>query len=644
MNNNFFIFIIIFLKFIYCFHLANANEIPIIVISAGKTPQLINKVGSSVELITEGEIRNSNNFTLADIIEENSTGINLFHSGSIGGSAGIQLRGLEKRYSSVFIDGVKMMDPSSPDGSFYLENVLANGIESVEILKGTQSSLYGSNAIGGVINIYTKKKSNSKPSFQVETGSNNTKNLLYSFGEQKDKFNYFVSLNKFQTSGISAMNDNDENDAYKNKNIIGNLGFKLSKNSSINNSFRVANTFYNYDEVLNTRTDFNNTTDNLEFSNSLKLEYSKKNFKNSISYNKFVSERYTTNYDLTKNNYFGYRDNLNFLGEYNYNLDNKIIYGIEAEIESSRYKVDYGESDKTHDENIFTYYFDHQIRPLENLYVNYGLREDKHTTAGRKKSGHISGSLNLNNKSKITSSLGAGVRFPSLYDYAYGYTKITDVGGKLEEIKSERGLSFDLGYHTFLNPNLNFDITYFKTELKNPILNNARTGWVQRNSTGKNTTEGIEFSTKWQTTKNLNINFGYTFTKSYDANTCDYEELISYADNECRITNNVMSNAKVRVPRHSIVSKLNYDFNENFTSSLLAKYVGERRDFGNINNNFSDVVLKEYHALDFNSSYKGLNNVILNFNIKNLLNEKFEEAYQYSSNERTLNLSLKSLY
>ena len=66
-------------------------------------------------------------------------------------------KGLEKRYSTVYIDGVKMLDPSSSDGSFYLENIMKNGIDRVEVLKGTQSSLYGSNAIGGTINIFTKK-------------------------------------------------------------------------------------------------------------------------------------------------------------------------------------------------------------------------------------------------------------------------------------------------------------------------------------------------------------------------------------------------------------------------------------------------------------------------------------------------------
>ena len=122
-----------------------------------------------------------------------------------------------------------MLDPSSSDGSFYLENVMKNGIDRVEILKGTQSSLYGSNAIAGTINIFTKKGRKGKHSdFSVETASKGTNNLTYSLDGADDKFNYFLGINKFITDGVSAMNDNDEEDQYKNENIIANLGYKIS--------------------------------------------------------------------------------------------------------------------------------------------------------------------------------------------------------------------------------------------------------------------------------------------------------------------------------------------------------------------------------------------------------------------------------
>jgi len=637
----------IFLIIILTVSTANAQDIPVIVISPGKTVQSFGTVGSTVEVFTSDTINNSSHFSLAHIIDDNSTSTNLFQTGGHGSNIGIQLRGLEKRYSTVYIDGVKMLDPSSSDGSFYLENVMKNGIDRVEILKGTQSSLYGSNAIGGAINIFTKKGRKGRHSnFEIETASKNTKSISYSIDGADDKFNYYLGLNKFLTDGISSMNDNDEKDQYKNDNIVGNIGYKINENFKIQNSFRFADTFYEYDEVVKSRTDANDSTDNLEASYSLKLIHEKDKFKNTFSYNKLHIERATTNYAKAKKNYFGYRDAFNFLGEYNFNLDNKIVYGIDSEFDASRYPVSYGVSDKKHDEGIVSQYFDFQFRPLEKLYSTIGLRSDDHSTVGRKTSGRVTLAYRLDGNTKIRSSLGAGVRFPALYDYAYGSSLITDKGSTLEELQSERGLSFDLGYDTFLeNLDLGLNITYFKSEQKNPLFSNARTEWVVRNGTGRNTSEGVEFNANWKPTNSkFGLNFGYTFTDSYDASTCDPDELGSYVDNECRLIGNKVVTAKVRVPLHAIETKIDYLINQNLKSSLRGKYIGETRDFGNENDNWTDQILTDYFVFDLVSSYQLFDSYKIQVGINNILNEKYQQAHEYSTMGRTFNFGIRSVY
>ncbi len=640
----------IVLIFIFIFQLnsfAFSKDIPVIVISPGKTPQSINTVGSSVEVIDGEKIESSSYFTLADVINDNSTSTNFFQAGGIGSNTGIQLRGLEKRYSTVYIDGVKMMDPSSSDGSFYLENVLKNGIGRVEVLKGTQSSLYGSNAIGGTINIFTKKGKPGKRSFfEVETQSKNTKNISYSLDGADEKFNYFFGLNKFLTDGISTMNDNDEQDLYRNDNIIGNLGYNINKNIRLENSFRISDSVFNYDEVNKSRTDKNNSTDNLELSNSLKLIHEKNNLKNTLSYNKLHIERKTTAYDLAKTSYFGYRDAFNYLGEYNFSLDNKIVFGIDAEFDASRYPVDFGVSDKEHDEGIISQYFDFQIRPLKNLYSTFGLRSDDHTTAGRKMSGRTTLAYQLDSVSTIKSSFGAGVRFPAMYDYAYGSSTIVDKGGALEELQSERGLSFDLGYDTFFDKfDLNLSVTYFKSEQKNSLRSTGKTDWVMRNTDGRNTSEGVEISGKWKPiNKKFGFNFGYTFSDTFDANTCEELEKASYSDNECRLYGSAVAQAKVRVPRHALKAKFNYIFNKNFESSLYGKYMSETRDFGNTNDGWTDQILDDYFVFDLVNTYQLSDKYKLMLNINNIFDKNYQQAHEYSTMGRTFNMGLKRVY
>ena len=274
------------------------------------------------------------------------------------------------------------------------------------------------------------------------------------------------------------------------------------------------------------------------------------------------------------------------------------------------------------------------------------MRSDEHSTTGRKASGRTTLAYKLDGNSKIRSSFGAGVRFPAMYDYKYGFSTIVDKGGTLEELQSERGLSFDLGYDTFLNNlDLNLNITYFKTEQKNPLFSNARTDWVIKNGTGRNTSEGIELNANWRPANSkFGLDFGYTFTDSYDANTCDPDELAAYSDNECRLSGNKVVKAKVRVPRHAIETNISYLPNNNFKSFLKGKYVGETRDFGNTNDSWTDQILTDYFVFDLVNSYKLFDNYKIELGINNIFDEKYQQAHEYSTMGRNLNFALKRIY
>ena len=653
--------IVSILIIIFSFQNLFAADIPIIVISPGKNPQSYDEVGSSVSVIDSNEIENSSNFFIADIIGNNTTSTNMFQMGGQGTNTGIQLRGLEKRYSTVYIDGVKMSDPASSDNSFYMENIMKNSIERVEILKGTQSSLYGSNAIGGTINIITKKGNEGNNSnFEVETGSNNTRNVYYSVDGTNDKMNYYLGLNRFITGGISAMNHNDENDKYRNEGLTGTIGYKFNENFKIENSLRYTNSDLKYDEPSVSKTDLNNRTENIEGTYSLKLTHDKNKFKNTLSYNKTYVERAVTSFSNTYTNYFGFRDSINLLGEYNFNLDNKLVYGAEAEFDEARYPSDYAPAawgytkrlmDKRADEYIFSQYFDYQFRPLENLYSTFGLRSDDHSIVGRKTSGRTTLAYKLDKKSKIRSSFGAGIRFPSLYDYHFADGNTASSGGglesgdgyiglALEDLKAERGISYDFGYDTYIDDlDIGLNLTYFNVKQKNPLNSDARNNWKMQNTDGVNTSEGIELTANWQPKdKKIGVNLDYTFTDSFDSNNCDV------SPTTCSIQGSKLATAKVRVPRHAMSTTISHNVIANLQNSLSIKFVDETRDLGNTNNSFKDVVLEDYLTFNFSSTYKIFDSYKLFFNAINIFDDVYEQAYQYSSMGRNFNFGVKQVY
>jgi len=613
---------------------AYSDEIPIIVITASKTTQSYSSVGSAISSIDSEVIDNSGEFFLSDILDNNLPGMNYFRSGGDGTVTGIQLRGLPKRYSTVYIDGVKMSDPSTSDNSFYFSNVMNSSVERVEVLRGSQSSVYGSGAIGGTINIFTKEgNSDDMNRINITKGSNNTKNLDLSYGDSDEKYNYFVGINKFVTGGISSMNDVpsiNDNDGYKNEGFIGNYSYQFNDIFSFKSSLRYSNSFLEYDEVTSGRTDENNSTENTELTYNLRLINDKDKWKNTLIYNYTNIERATKTYKNVPKNYYGYRDAINFIGEYNINLDTKIIYGLDNEFDRAKFQKDWPTDYLESDEAIYSQYLDFQFRPKENLYSTIGFRRDDHTTAGSYNTGRVTAAYKLNNFSKIRSSYGTGIRYPSLYDYFYG----TVVESK-EDLKPEESKSFDIGYETKFNKiNTDFIISAFKIEYKDPLESWESNGWTVKNSNGKITSKGIELSSIWRPKNTLNITLNYNYNDTYDGADCDDPDKGT----------NCIDESMVRVPRHSFISLIKHNFTKNFSNKLSIKYSGEVRDYGNGNNSFKDVILDDFIKFDYAANYKLYDTYNLYFNLNNIFDENYEQAFMYSSMERSLNIGIKNNY
>ena len=132
---------LIFIYFILSVKSSFADNIPVIVIAPSKINQSYSTVGTSVSSLSAEDIQENGKFFLGQILNDSLPGMNYFRSGGYGTVSGIQLRGLPKRYSTVYIDGVKMSDPSSSDNSFYFSNIMTSSIDKVEILRGSNSSI-----------------------------------------------------------------------------------------------------------------------------------------------------------------------------------------------------------------------------------------------------------------------------------------------------------------------------------------------------------------------------------------------------------------------------------------------------------------------------------------------------------------------
>jgi vitamin B12 transporter len=130
--------------------------LPVVVITATRSPEAIARVGSAVTVLTSEEIARSSPLSVADVLR-NVPGLDVTETGGPGATTNVRLRGANSGHTLVLIDGVRINDPASASGEFDFSSLLPTAIERIEVLRGPQSALYGSDAIGGVINIITKR-------------------------------------------------------------------------------------------------------------------------------------------------------------------------------------------------------------------------------------------------------------------------------------------------------------------------------------------------------------------------------------------------------------------------------------------------------------------------------------------------------
>lgn len=207
----------------------------IVIQSANRTPTEAAKVGSAVEVITEQELEKHSQSFLKDYLQR-LPGVSFRQSGPPGTVAGISLRGAGNAYVKVLVDGMDISDPSGVTAETHFEHLLVGDISRIEVLKGSQSGLYGGDAVGGVISIETKAAT--RPGFShsggAEGGQYNTFRGAYTAGyATEDGSNISFTVQGIDTDGFSAVRIGTEDDGYRNVTVSGRGTYRISDTLSV---------------------------------------------------------------------------------------------------------------------------------------------------------------------------------------------------------------------------------------------------------------------------------------------------------------------------------------------------------------------------------------------------------------------------
>ena len=214
-----------------------ADNSELVVVTATRTAQPADRTGESVSVVTGEDLKLQQTISVTDALQLTPGSI-ITRNGGVGQNATVSLRGAEVGQSLVLIDGVRINDPSSVDNQALLGDVLANNIDRVEILRGPQSTLYGSTAIGGVVNIITRTGGDKPVDLRAsaEGGSFDTYRLNAGANGTYGMVDYGGAVNYFSTGGISAADKadgNPETDGYRNVGATGNVRVHVLDNVSV---------------------------------------------------------------------------------------------------------------------------------------------------------------------------------------------------------------------------------------------------------------------------------------------------------------------------------------------------------------------------------------------------------------------------
>lgn len=611
-----------------------ASEIIVITATKSKTP--INKIGSSISAITEAEIQERQPTQVLDILKA-TLGVSYSSNGSYGQPASVRIRGAEPEHTQVIYDGVRLADSSSTAGGFDFADLMIADCERIEVLKGPQSSLYGSDAIGGVVNITSRlPKEPFEYGFDLEYGSLNTSKIGANIGGKLNKFSYNINTNTIKTDGISALakeNGGREKDPYNNSGIIGNFNYELNQYFNFDLKARIGKSKANYDAGFDSSF---RLIDSSHYNHILDQQYyfginnNYKNLSQTLAYRDYTTDReyFNPKASIVKNgDYLGKLNALDY--NFNYSIADSIRIIGGASNEKTEYKFSNPSSfnpnpkPSTATAELSSIYIEAQAEPTNKLNATLGIRYDDHSQYGDNVSLRSTLSYRPQKNTVIRFSYGDGFKAPSLYQLysEYGNT----------DLKPEISSAYEFGLRQKIGSFI-LDASYFNRETENQI------GWFPcwpdykalcdirpfgfYDNIAKTKTTGYEAQLKGKL-YNFYIDLGISQIDPKNASIGD------------------LNNGKIqpRRPKDQVKLNIGYDLTDRFYTSLEYLYNGKSYD-----NPSNSVVLKEYNLIALRANYKLNDNISVYGRIENLTDKVYQTAYSYGNLPRTFTIGLRTKF
>lgn len=600
-----------------------------VIFTANKMPQRQTTTGKIITVIGKEQIEKSSGKSLGQLLNEQA-GITINGAlNNAGTNQSVYMRGAGTGRTLILLDGIPVYDPSFINSEFDLNLFSLNNVESIEICRGAQSTLYGSDAVAGVINILTIKKEVKKPfnvKATISAGSLNTlKTNLQLFGKV-DKFSYTARFANLYSKGFSSAYDSTGKNDFDRDSYNGNvwnaaLQYQATPQLSFRTFFQESNYTNDLDAGIFTdekdhTIDNKNTMAGAGFKFSGAVVSITGNYQYSDFTRLYVNDsidkpgftKYSKDNNYGKNQFAELYSNIK-LGngfsllqgaDYRFSNMNEQYFSLSSFGPYQSATKDSMQSQASLYASLF------YTAMKEKINIELGGRLNVHSRYGSNYTYTFNPSFTISANWRAFGSIATGFKAPSLYQVYSAYGRL--------DLKPERSQNYEIGmqqtHSTFRNR-----LVYFYRYIKDGIdFNNLSFQYFNIN---RQKVSGLELETYIEPAKGLSVSANYTYLKTNEKS----QSRISFKD--------TTYDHLLRRPAHQANITAGYQFKSGLFIRVSGKYLGSRWDVGGYKK--TDIALNGYFLLASYMEYTFKDHLKFFADAQNLTNKKFVEARGYTS-------------
>lgn len=583
-----------------------------IVITASRSPRPLDQVGEAVSVLATPEIERLQSNNVVDLLRT-LPGVSVTRTGGIGTATSVFIRGAESDQTVALIDGVKLNDPSTPGGGFNFGNLLTGNIARIELVRGSQSVIWGSQAIGGVVNLITRAPTEDLAlNARAEAGWRDTYQAVANVSGRAGPVAASFGGGWFRSDGLSAFAGGSERDGYENLGLNGKLVVDLTDTIAVDLRGYFSDGDSDIDGFPPPLFAFADTAERSKTRElvgyaGVNAAFLDGRFRNrlAVTYTDTDRRNFDTGVTFDGN---GRNERLEYQGVFTASPAFEAVFGAERETSRLRTSSFGAPADRAR-VRLDSVYLQLSGAPLAGLRLTGGIRHDGHQTFGGTTSVAANAVWSLNDGATLLrASYGEGFKAPSLFQL------FSDFGN--EALQPERSRSYDLGAtQRLLDGAVELSATWFRRDVRNqidfvscfqnpiPICTGRPSGTYDNIRRSRAT--GVEATLGLNPTETLSVRASYT-----------------YVDAENRDTGRALA----RRPKSSLSALIDYRWPFGLSTGATLTMIGD--SFDNAANTRS---LDGYALVDLRASLPLGRNVELYGRVENLFDERYQTVFRYGT-------------